>query len=190
MTVDRQGRDRLRNALLGYLQEKISNEVLTYAVGDYAFDDIPDKTLSSIAYATYTLYDDLHEHLISTRRGKPVEVSEELRNIIMRMQAFLRTDEILPDDLLFTNTMKRKQAEQFSDKHKNYWPFSSMEEVARRRDEIADLSPEFQDSFLAEYLAHQKEIRKFGITDYVLLTMAVVASVLMLLSLFFLWISS
>lgn len=156
MPIDRTGRDRLRNALIGYMQMHTTSKPFEMCDVEFFGSKNPDRSLVLIADVLYNIFDDFSDHLILPDR-KRVELL--LRNpwpdptdddflrkqkeswvSLCRIQAFLKTDFEL-DPTLKSPSVRR-------DHFIAFFPFASAEDAEKHKASWLDFTPPFDPAMM------------------------------------------
>ena len=177
MAIDRTKRDRLRNALIGYMQMHISSRPFDLCVCD-SLSKTEDHSLIMIARFLWGIYDDLRNHLIlhdpervehllahpwvEPRDDKRIRQEKEGWLWLCRTQVFLKTD------LELDPTLKKRQISRHWDEYIHFFPFASAEEAESYRSSWLDFTPAFDPEMMAWEIAQGNKLGKPGWASKVL----------------------
>jgi hypothetical protein len=125
MAVDRIGRNRLRNALIGYMQMHITSESFAQCDMIFVSSRNEDHSLSVLANILYNIFDDFSDHPIlhDRRRVEQLlshpwieatddEMLRQQKNCwlnLCRTQAFLKTDLEIDTDVQYGQVVKKME---------------------------------------------------------------------------------
>lgn len=170
MPIDRTGRDRLRNALIGYMQMHITSKPFEMCDVEFCGSKNPDRSIVLIADMLYNIFDDFSDHLILPNRQRvellrrnpwPEPTDDDMLRqqkeywlYLCRAQAFLKTD--LEIDQVLKYRTVTKQWKRFI----GFFPFASAEEAEKYKDSWLDFTPPFDPAMMtADFEKARKDMK-------------------------------